>query len=105
MLRHMAATIAELTWRLVVGLNSDHIRTMRAVRIAQDIVPISDLKAKAADWLRRVAETGAPVVVTQNGKAAGVLLSPDAYDQLLERARFIAAVEEGLADADAGRVH
>ncbi|HTJ47346.1 MAG TPA: type II toxin-antitoxin system prevent-host-death family antitoxin [Kofleriaceae bacterium] len=78
---------------------------MRSVRVSKDIVPVSELKARAPDWLRRIAETGAPVVVTQNGKAAGVLLSPEAYDELVERARFVAAVEEGLADADAGRVH
>jgi predicted transcriptional regulator len=33
-----------------------------------------------------------------------VLLSPQAYDELTARARFVGAVEKGLADADAGRV-
>lgn len=71
--------------------------------MAESFVPISEFKAEAADWLRRLAEDGAPVVVTQNGKPAGVLLSPRAFDELTERARFVAAVEEGLADANAGR--
>ena len=75
-----------------------------AVRISEDIVPVSAFKAGAAELLRRVAETGHPLVITQNGKAAGVLLSPAEFDRLSERARFVAAVEEGLADADAGRV-
>lgn len=78
---------------------------MRAVRIAEDIVPVSDFKAQAADWLRRVAETDHPIVITQNGKAAGVLLSPAQFDALTERARFVAAVDEGLADVEAGRIH
>src|SRR5262245_42684786 len=77
---------------------------MRALRISEDIVPVSDFKAQAADWLRRVAETGHPLVITQNGKAAGVLLSPVEFDRLRERARFVTAVEEGVADADAGRL-
>ncbi|MEO7327378.1 MAG: type II toxin-antitoxin system prevent-host-death family antitoxin [Minicystis sp.] len=77
---------------------------MRTLRISEDIVPISDFKAQAADWLRRVGETGHPLVITQNGKAAGVLLSPAEYDRLNARASFIAAVDEGLADADAGRL-
>ena len=77
---------------------------MRSVRISQDIIPVSDFKAQAADWLRRVAETDQPLVITQNGKAAGVLLSPAEFDRLSERARFVAAVNEGLADADAGRL-
>jgi prevent-host-death family protein len=78
---------------------------MRAVRVAEDIVPVSDFKAQAAEWLRRIAETGQPLVITQNGKAAGVLLSPAQFDQLSERARFLSAVDEGLADSEAGRVH
>jgi prevent-host-death family protein len=78
---------------------------MRAVRVSEDIVPVSDFKAQASDWLKRVSETGQPVVITQNGKAAGVLLSPAEFDRLTERARFVAAVSEGLADAKAGRVH
>lgn len=77
---------------------------MRAVRISEDIVPVSDFKAKAADWLRRVADTGQPVVITQNGKAAGVLVSPAEFDRLRERAGLL--VSEARVDRleQAGRV-
>ncbi|HEU4410972.1 MAG TPA: type II toxin-antitoxin system Phd/YefM family antitoxin [Polyangiaceae bacterium] len=78
---------------------------MRPVRVSEDFVPVSEFKAQAAEWLRKAAASGAPVVVTQNGRPAGVLLSPQAFDALTERARFVEAVEEGLADAEAGRVH
>ena len=77
---------------------------MRTLRVSDDIVPVSDFKAQASDWLKRLAETGHPVVITQHGKPAGVLLSPRVYDALTERARFVEAVHEGLADAEAGRV-
>jgi prevent-host-death family protein len=79
-------------------------RPIRGIRISENFVPVSEFKAKAAEWLRKAGETAAPVVVTQNGKPAGVLLSPEVFDELTEQARFVAAVEEGLADADAGRV-
>lgn len=78
---------------------------MRPVRISENFVPVSEFKAQAAEWLRKIGEGGAPLVVTQNGKPAGVLLSPEAFDELTDRARFVAAVNEGLADAEAGRVH
>jgi len=71
---------------------------------SEDIVPVSDFKAQAADWLKRVAETGQPLVITQNGKAAGVLLSPAEFDRLNERSRFVASVDEGLADIEEGRL-
>lgn len=78
---------------------------MKPVRISENFVPVSEFKAQAAEWLRKIGEGGAPLVVTQNGKPAGVLLSPEAYDELTERARFVAAVNEGLADVEAGRLH
>jgi len=77
---------------------------MQPLRVSENIVPVSDFKAKAADWLRRLGDSSEPVVITQNGKAAGVLLSPAAYDELTERFRFMRSVEQGLADVEAGRV-
>ena len=65
---------------------------MKSFRVSENIVPVSEFKAQAAEMLRRLATSGEPVVITQNGKAAGVLLSPQAYDDLTERARFMAAV-------------
>jgi prevent-host-death family protein len=75
------------------------------LRVSESIVPVSDFKAQASEWLRRIEVSGQPLVITQHGKAAGVLLSPQAFDRLMAQAHFIAAVEEGLADAEAGRVH
>jgi len=48
-------------------------------------------------------ETGQPVVITQNGRPAGVLLSPAEFDRLLGRQRFLESMAAGMADADAGR--
>lgn len=77
---------------------------MRPVRVSEDIVPVSDFKAQAADWLKRVASTGQPIVITQNGKAAGVLVSPAEFDRLRERAGLLEAIDAGLADEKAGRL-
>ncbi|MBI4700117.1 MAG: type II toxin-antitoxin system Phd/YefM family antitoxin [Deltaproteobacteria bacterium] len=77
---------------------------MRPLRVSENIVPVSELQAKAADWLQRLSESPEPIVITQNGKAAAVLLAPAAYDDLTERCRLVEAVEAGLADVEAGRV-
>ena len=78
---------------------------MKALKVSEDFVPVSEFKAQASEWLRKVSETDAAVVVTQNGKPAGVLISPKAFDALTEEARVRAAIREGLTDLDAGRVH
>jgi prevent-host-death family protein len=61
-------------------------------------------KARASELLKKISETGAPIVITQNGRAAGVLLSPAEFDLLTERAQFVAAISDGIADVEANRV-
>jgi len=73
---------------------------MGHIRVSENFVPISEFKAQAANWLKAIAADDAPVVVTQNGRPAAVVLSPRAYDALTEQARFVAAVREGLVEAD-----
>jgi len=77
---------------------------MRNIRVSENIIPVSEFKARAAEWLRRLSRSSEPLVITQNGKAAGVLLSPAAYDEFVERYQFMKAVEQGLSDVDSGRV-
>jgi len=68
---------------------------MKPLRVSQDIVPMAEFKGQAAHWFRRVAENNQPVVITQNGKPAGVLLSPAEFDRLVERERFLTDVAAG----------
>ncbi len=46
-----------------------------------EIVPVSDLRQSAAALLKRVRKSKKPVVVTQRGRAAAVLLSIDEYER------------------------
>jgi len=77
---------------------------MPNLRVAEDIVPLSLFKARASELLKKISETGAPIVITQNGRAAGVLLSPAEFDLLTERARFVTAISDGISDVEANRV-
>lgn len=72
--------------------------------MADDIVPVGELKAHLAERLRDLKAHGRPLVVTQNGKAAAVMLAPEAFDRLTQQARFVGAVQAGLGDLEAGRV-
>jgi Antitoxin Phd_YefM, type II toxin-antitoxin system len=65
---------------------------MPNINTAEDIISLSEFK------------THRPVIITQNGRAAGVLLSPAEYDALTYRMNFIAKVEEGLRQADNGEL-
>lgn len=55
--------------------------------------------------LKKAREEGHPLVITQNGRPAGVLMSPEEYDELVYRKQFIESVETGIADADSGKLY
>jgi prevent-host-death family protein len=53
--------------------------------LTRDIQSLSTFKRNTAEALRQMKETGAPVVLTVNGKAAMVVQDAAAYQKLLER--------------------
>ena len=77
---------------------------MKEVQVSDGIVPLGEFKSQAAKLLKRLEESGQPMVITQNGRPAGVLVSPKEFDRIQERQRFLESIAAGLADAEAGRV-
>ena len=77
---------------------------MKPMSISQNIDSLSDFKNKASGMLREIQSSHRPLVITQNGKAAAVLISPSDPDLLTEQARFVDAVQKGLADVQDGRM-
>lgn len=77
---------------------------MKTLQIAEDIVPLADFKAQASRLFRRLQDGQRPLVITQNGKPAGVLITPEEFDRIQEREGFVEAVREGLADSAADRL-
>ena len=87
-----------------VCIRTEDEAPMRPLRISEDVVPMADFTGRAAHWFRRVAQDNRPLIITENGKAAGVLLSPAEFDRVVERRRLLDDVAAGVADLDAGRV-
>jgi prevent-host-death family protein len=47
------------------------------------VIPISDLQSKAKKYVDQVRETDQPVVITQRGRAAAVLVSYEVFEGFL----------------------
>lgn len=72
-----------------------------------DTQALTDFREHTADVLKELARSDRPLLLTQRGKAAGVVMSTHAYEQLAEAAelaRSIESVRQGMADIRAGRV-
>ena len=61
---------------------------MKHLRIAEGIVPLGEFKSKASALIKNVRKTSSPLVITQNGRPAAVLMSPEEYDRLQEELNF-----------------
>lgn len=46
-----------------------------------NIMPITDLRQDAAAALKQVRDSREPIIITQRGRAAAVLLSVEAYER------------------------
>ena len=77
---------------------------MKPMQISRDIVPLDKLTSQASQIFKQLRDEKRPVVVTQHGQPAAVLITPEEFDRLQEHDRFMAAVQEGLADAESGRL-
>ena len=77
---------------------------MKEPSLSEGILPIGEFKAQASRVIRQLRDHGRPVVITQRGRAAAVVMLPEEYDRLHEKVRFFEALREGLGDAAAGRV-
>jgi len=78
---------------------------MNNLNISSDIVPIGEFKTRLSKFFRNVRNTGHPLVITQNGKPAGVLISPTEYDELVHKKLFIESVGRGLSDIESDSVY
>jgi prevent-host-death family protein len=77
---------------------------MKNFQVSEDIVSLSDFKNHASKMLHQMQHSQRPIIITQNGRPAGVLISPAEFDLFSERTRFIQAVQNGLDDVAQGRV-
>ena len=76
---------------------------MKTISITNDIVPIAEFKVGISKWFKSLKITGHPLIITQNGKPAGVLLSPGDYDDLVYKKSFLDSIGRGMSDAENGK--
>ena len=73
-------------------------------------LPLSEAKTHLARLLSRVEDSGEQFVITRSGRPAGVLMSVDEYEGLLETleiladAELVKSVRRGLDDVEKGRI-
>ena len=71
-----------------------------------DITSFTDFRTHLRDRLNQSKATGRPLFITTNGETEAVVLSPSAFDQLMEQAELaksLATLDRSMEDIKAGR--
>lgn len=73
---------------------------------SSDVTSFTEHRQNLRDHLRKVRETGRPLYVTTNGQTDAVVMSPEAYDELADKAELaesLAIVDRSMEDIREGR--
>ena len=68
-----------------------------------NIIPITDLRQDATSIVRRVTTSREPLVITQRGRAAAVMVSMEAYEHSQHELELLRLLARGEKEIEAGK--
>ena len=77
---------------------------MQKIKVEQDIKSLSEFRANAAGLIQQINKTGRPIVLTQNGKGAAVVLGVVDYDALMEKMELLEELSIAETQMNEGKV-
>ena len=76
---------------------------MSKLKPTRDIQPVTEFRANAARFIEQVRQTGAPMILTQHGRSAAVLLDLESYESLLDELALLRDVRQAEDQVAAGK--
>jgi prevent-host-death family protein len=68
-----------------------------------NIIPITDLRQEATSIIKRVTSSREPLVITQRGRAAAVMVSMEAYEHSQHELELLRLLARGEREIEAGK--
>ena len=62
---------------------------MFRVKFDKDIQPLSEFRSKIAFYFDKVKKTKRPLIITQNGKSAAILLEVSEYEAMIDKIEIL----------------
>jgi len=76
---------------------------MQKLRIAQDIRPLSEVRNGMATYIKQIHETKRPLIITQRGKSAAVLIDVQEFEAMQEKIELLSDVQSSLSQLAKGK--
>lgn len=72
------------------------------IDLANDVFPLSEFRGRLTECVARTRRTHRPILITQNGKSASVLLSVDDFERLRETVELIDDIRAAEVEIERG---
>jgi len=66
---------------------------MHRIQLDKDIQPLSEFRSRLAFYFAKVKKTKRPLVITQNGKSAAILIDVSEYESMVEKIEVLEDIE------------
>ena len=76
---------------------------MQRLILDQDIKPMSEFRAHTAACIQQVQKSKRPVVITQHGKSAAVLIDVSEFEAMSQRLELLEDIAQGESMIDEGK--
>lgn len=76
---------------------------MAGIHLEEDVRPLSEFRANAAELVQKVRVSNRPLVLTQRGRSAAVLMGVAQYQRLIEELELLRDIQIGVHELDAGQ--
>jgi prevent-host-death family protein len=73
------------------------------MKLKEDIKPVSYMKTRASELLKKVNDSRRPTIITQGGEAKAVLLDIGSYEALRDAKMLLQLAAQGENDFQQGR--
>lgn len=75
------------------------------ISLAKDIEPLSEFRKKSADFIKRLKKDKQPIVLTQHGKSAAVLLDVSEYERIAKKIEMLEDLLEAKQQVEEGKTY
>jgi prevent-host-death family protein len=76
---------------------------MRRPKLTSDVKPVSEFRANAAELIEHVRQSRRPLVLTQRGHSAAVVLDVEEYEDLVEEVELLRDIHTAERQIRAGK--
>ncbi len=75
------------------------------ISISKDIEPLSEFRKKSADFVKRLKKEKQPIILTQHGKSAAVLMDVSEYERFTKKMKMLEDLLEAKQQVEQGKTY